>query len=336
MRFGKSILAVFFIFALFLFVDAVSAVEVIRREAEPIAQKQVFSPLSGLVDFLATWWLPLLVIGIIAVILIFLWRWLSKQKEKANIFLFDYNRTKKLCRHQANRKRIRERPFWLYTLTVGIFLSALFFVIATALDDVPSFLLAMYTFPFFLVVSLVLKFTKLFAHFDVMLIAGSFGSKAVGYYLGECITSDGNKNFLCWNSRKYFFWKNDFIIKVNLNKEIKIETQDPSTKARQWVTMKLPQSLLIEGESHIIIKGEGVDVAGYYYYPVLTDKQGNIVNMDLVAFARSRDVAMVDMLYQQTEDFVKVQRQAINLNPNVRYITRTKGESVEGGEPSGG
>lgn len=331
-----AILPVFFIIALIFSLGSVSAVEVIKREPTAPEAPKVFSPLSGMVDFLATYWLPLACIGIGAVALIFIWRWLKHQKEKSNIFLFDYNRTKKLCRHQSNRKRIKERSLWLFPLTIGIFLSTLLLVVAIATDDVPSFLLGMYVFPFFLVVSIVLKFGRILAHYDVMMVAGKFGSKIVGMYLGECITSDGNRNYLCWNSRKFFFWKNDFIIKVNLNKTWKVETYDHTTKMRGFVEFQLPTDLLIEGENHIIIKGEGLDVAGYYYYPVLVDEVGNIVNMDLVAFGRSRDVAIIDTLYQQTEDFVKVQRQAINLNPNVRYITKTKGDSVEGAGAEGG
>lgn len=302
----------------------VGAVEVIQREE---TSGGITSPLQGVVDFIGTYWMLLLVIAILFVVLMFILKWWKTQKERDNIFLRDYNRVVKLCKMQKNRKRVRERPFWFYVMVVTIFASVLFFVIALVLDDVPAFMLAIGIFIFGFAVSIVLKLAKFFSQHDIILIIGKFGSKIVGSYDGECVTSDGYKNFLVFAGRKFLFWKRHFIIKVNLNESIKVETKDKNNKSviKEFI---LPRDLLVEGENVISIKGEGLDVAGYFYYPLLMDEKGNIVNMDLIAYARSRDVAMLDTLYQQTEDFVRVQREAINLNPNVRYIVKTKGESV--------
>jgi len=332
MRLGRSRLLLALIIT-FLLVStvSVSAVEVIKREKPVEPPKGIMSPMQGVLDFVSAWWMPLLIGGGIFFILMYVLRWWKTQKEKANIFLLDYNRTKALCKHQANRKRINERAIWLYVLAVTIFVSVLLFVIALVTDDVPSFLLAIGAGIVGIFASAFLKLGKFFAQYDIVQVAGSFGTKIIGYYSGDCITSDGYRNFLCWNRRKFVFWKNEFIVKVNLNDDWKIETWNPQTEKREIRSFKLPNDLIIEGENAIILKGEGLDIAGYYYYPIMTDKNGNIVNMDLIAFSRSRDVAMLDTLYQQTEDFVRVQREAINLNPNVRYITRTRGESVEAG-----
>lgn len=330
---GRNWLLATTLITLLLFSTAtVSAVEVIKRE-KPVEQpKGILSPMQGVFDFVSAWWIPLLIIGICFIFGMWLFKWWKTQKEKENIFLLDYVRTKALCKHQANRKRIDEKPFWMYVLAVGIFISVLLFVIALITDDVPSFLLAIGAGMASIIASGFLKFSKFFAQYDILQIAGSFGNKIVGFYMGECITSDGYRNFLCWNRRKYIFWKNEFIIKVNLNKTCKIESFNSETKLREVIEYQLPDDLIIEGEDAIIVKGEGVDVSGYYYYPIMRDEvTGDIVNMDLIAFAKSRDVAMLDTLYQQTEDFVRVQREAINLNPNVRYVARTQGQSVEAG-----
>lgn len=331
---GRSwILAVTLIFVFLLSTLSVSAVEVIKREKPLEAPTgNIMSPMQGVFDFLMAWWLPLLIVGILFIGMMWFLNWWKTQKEKENIFLLDYVRTKALCKHQANKKRVDEKPFWIYLLAFGIFISVLLFVIALITDDISSFLLAIGIGMVSLIVSGLLKFSKLFAQYDIIQVAGSFGTKIIGYYTGDCITSDGFRNFLCWNRRKYVFWKNEFIIKVNLNKTCKIESFNQETKAREVVEYELPVDLIIEGEDAIIIKGEGLDVSGYYYYPIMRDLDtGDIVNMDLIAFAKSRDVAMLDTLYQQTEDFVRVQREAINLNPNVRYVARTQGQTVEAG-----
>ena len=290
------------------------------------------SPLQGIVDFLSAWWLPLLIVAMVFVVGMWLFKWWSAVRERDNIFLRDFNRTVSLCYMGSNRKRIKQRAFWIYSLVLSIFASVLLFVIALVIDDVPSFQLAIGIFMAGLVASLVLKFAGFFAQHDIVLVLGKFGTKIIGMYLGECVTSDGYKNYLLWNARKFIFWKNKFILKVNMNDTVKIETVNKDTRKREVIEHKLPKDLILDGDDVIAIKGEGVDKAGYYYYPLIIDEKGNIVNMDLIAYSRAKDVAMMDTMYQQTEDFSKVQRQAINMNPNVRYIMRTKGDSISGAE----
>jgi hypothetical protein len=335
----SKFLAVLLLSTLLLSVNLVSAVEVITRTQPQAAAPAggIMSPLENVIVFLQTWWLPLVIAAGVVVILIFIMRWWKAAKEKDNIFLRDFNRTLKLCQMSSNPKRIRKRAFWIYILAVGTFISVFMFVIAVVTDNVLTFQFASSVFVAGLVGSLVMKFSGFFAVFDTVQIVGRFGVKVIGYYLGDCITSDGYRNFLLWNSRKFVFWKNKFILKVNLNDKVRIESHegDGDTKKRVVKEIELPKDLIIEGDSVIAIKGEGVDKSGYFYYPLITDEKGNIINMDLIAFSRSRDVAMLDTLYQQTEDFSKVQRQAINMNPNVRYIMRTRGDTISGAEEGG-
>ena len=306
---------------------SVHAVEVIQR-TEPQQSQGIFSPVNNILGFLYANWIWFLVLGIVAVVVIFLLRFMGSVKEKQDVFLRYFKEVKRLCKLQANKKRVRERAFWFFGLVATIFLSVLLLVIAFVTDDISSFMLAISIFAIGFSVSLVLKLTKLFAYHDIIQIIGMFGAKIIGYYSGECITGDGYKNFLVWNGRKWLFWKNDFIVRVNLNDKIRIETRSSENK-REIREYELPKDLLIEGENVIAIKGEGVDKANYFYYPLLVDRNGNIINMDLIAYARAREVAILDTLYQQTEDFARVQREAININPYLRWRVKSQGESVQ-------
>jgi len=339
MQDSKALLFVLLLTCLSI-LSPVSAVEVISRTqpaATPAPAQGLMSPLENVISFLSTWWLPLVIVAACVVLLLFIMRWWKATKEKDNIFLRDYNRTLKLCQMGSNPKRIKQRGFWMYVLAIATFMSSMLFVIALVTDNVPTFQFASGVFTAGLVISLVLKFSGLFAQHDIVQIVGLFGVKIIGFYLGDCVTSDGYRNFLLWNSRKFIFWKNKFVLKVNMNENIKIETHesDGENKKRVVKEFKLPKDLIIEGDSVIAIKGEGVDKAGYYYYPLITDEHGNIINMDLIAYSRAKEVALLDTLYQQTEDFSKVQRQAINMNPNVRYIMRTRGDTISGAEEGG-
>lgn len=305
----------------------VQAVEVIQR-TQPQGGEGIFSPLNSIIGFIGANWFWFLLLGLIVFGAMFFMRMMGMAKEKQDVFLRYYKEVKRLCNLQKNSKRVRERVFWLFLLAGSLFFSLLLLVIALVTDDVSAFFLAISIFGIGFTGSLVLKFTKLFAYHDIIQIIGMFGAKIIGFYDGECITADGYKNYLIWNGRKWLFWKNQFIVRVNLNDKIKIETRnaDGDREIREY---NLPKDLLIEGENVIAIKGEGIDKGNYFYYPLLVDANGNIVNMDLIAFARAREVAMLDTLYQQTEDFARVQREAININPYLRYRVKSQGESVQ-------
>lgn len=320
------------VFILALIATSVTAVETIKREQPTDQAAGNFGIIDGVMSFLAAYWIVLLIMAGGVFLLMFILKWWKSARERDNVFLRDYNRTVQLCKLQANPKRVKERAIWAYSLAVTLFVSMLMFVISMVLDDTSSFIFAIVVFLMGATVSSVLKITKLFAYHDIVQVIGQFGAKIIGYYQGECITSDGYRNFLLFNGRKYLFWKNIFVIKVNMNENLKIETRDEKTGNRIIQEYELPKDLIIEGESLIAIKGEGLDKAGYFFYPLIADNNGNIVNMDLIAYTRSKDVALMDTLYQQTEDFANVQRQAINMNPNIRFKLKSGGDTVGTGQ----
>jgi len=325
----KSLAAAFF--AAVLSLPQVLAIEVIQRDKPAEQSAGNFGIIESLIGFVMTYWIVLIVAALAIVGLMLFLKWWKTVKERDNVFLRDYNRTTQLCKMQSNHKRIKERSIWAFVLGISIFVAVMFFVIALVLNDTSSFMLAIIVFIIGLTASALLKLTKFFAYHDIVQVIGQFGAKIIGSYLGECITSDGYKNFLLFNGRKYLFWKNSFIVKVNMNENLRIETKD-AKGAKVIKQYNLPKDLLIEGDSVVAIKGEGLDKAGYYYYPLIADEKGNIINMDLIAYTRSRDVALLDTLYQQTEDFANVQRQAVNLNPYVRFKLKSGGGEIGGSE----
>jgi len=330
-RFSAMIVSVL---AFLIFSTGVGAVEVIQRTQTP-ASTGNFGMINDIIGFIGANWLWFVILAGIFIVVIFIWRWLNGVKEKNNIFLRYFKEVVRLCSLQRNHKRIRERMFWIVIFGVGSFIGTLMLVIALVTDDVSAFTLSSSIFIGAVVIGSILKFGHFFAHHDILQVIGQFGVKSVGWYEGECITADGYKNFLISNGRKWLLWKNKFVLRVNLNEKHIIETRDEKGK-RELREYIIPKDNIIEGSDVIVIKGEGFDKANYFYYPLVSDKDGNIVNMDLIAFARAREVAMLDTLYQQTEDFARVQREAININPHVRYNLKTRGESVGGSGSEGG
>jgi len=165
------------------------------------------------------------------------------------------------------------------------------------------------------------------------------GMKYLGKYIGSAITQDGFQNILLWKFKKWYLFffpirldffdlvKEDFIIRCNLNKTYKyvVKKEDGTEEIK---SIELTHDIAIKDGDKIIIKGVGIERVRYFFYPVLRDKAGNIVDGKLEVFEREKDGALINTMYAQVEDFANISRELINLNPSVRWTVKT-------GEPIG-
>lgn len=162
----------------------------------------------------------------------------------------------------------------------------------------------------------------------------------IGHYMGECITQDGYKNIMFWKFKKwYLFWiparidffdlvKEVMIIRCNINKEYKYIEIDAS-KNQKITTKNLAHDLVMKSGNSLMIRGVGLERVKYFLYPVLRDNDGNISDKSLEIFEREKNPALVNVLYNLSEDFANISRELININPKVRYTVKT-GESTGG------
>ncbi len=163
----------------------------------------------------------------------------------------------------------------------------------------------------------------------------------LGHYLGECYTQDGYLNFLVWKRKKwYLFWvptfldffdlvKDVYIIRVNMNKTFREKVRDPQTKEEKIITHQLATDLVFRHGDKVVIKCWGVEPINYFYYPILRDKEGNLIDKSLEVFEREKDRALIKNMYYLTEDFSNVARELININPTARWKLKT-GETPRG------
>lgn len=179
------------------------------------------------------------------------------------------------------------------------------------------------------------------------------GLTKVGNYEGECKDKEGYYNVMFsrirfgiigrWLRRILFFTrpildlilKKYWIVRCNINPIMFTtnEKQDKNGKM-QKITKKftLPVPSIIKGKGNLIIHCEGLQLKKYYTYPILLGAGGNIIKDEDKNFMRERDSVLIDTLYQQTIDFSNAMREAINLNPNVRYVVKTEGRTMPSSE----
>lgn len=183
------------------------------------------------------------------------------------------------------------------------------------------------------------------------------GLVKMGTYEGDAIDKEGFHNILFsnvklgaigrWIKRLLFFasplldliMKKYWIVRVNTNSEYKSRTVqvDPADPSKQNVvetTVRLPVAKVIKGNGSIIIHCWGLQMKKYFTYPIMQSKSGFVIQDEAINFERERDSILTDTLYEQTIDFANVLREAINMNPNARFINKTDGKTLpsDGGQ----
>lgn len=151
-------------------------------------------------------------------------------------------------------------------------------------------------------------------------------SKVVGHYKGHYLSHEGNVTILFNCRRKWLIFPKNELLIVNTNPDMifyetkqvikgnKMETE------RVPVTTKLPNNFVSFNSEDIIIQAFSIDmdVRTNFYYPVLKDKNGKIINMFFPTFETMKQVVIESYLFDQTDDFVKVTKKSIDLNPLIR------------------
>ncbi len=149
---------------------------------------------------------------------------------------------------------------------------------------------------------------------------GEMHTKEVGYYKGHYETDDAILISFVDSVHKFlFFLPQTNILILNKKAEYTIKTRDEQTKKIERIKMKFPTIKLNFTNNMVIIFAKGIEKAGYFFTPIVTDKKGNTIDMKLPAFISARDVALSEYLYQQTADFTTIAKKHIDFNPNVKY-----------------
>ena len=172
------------------------------------------------------------------------------------------------------------------------------------------------------------------------------GLLLMGKYEGECVDKEGYHDVLFsrlkfgvlgkWLRRILFFTtpildlilKKYWIVRCNVNPIYKDKQVDASTKVTTVVDLTLPIPNITSGSGSLVIHCMGLQMKKYFTYPILQNVGGAMIQDETINFERERDSVLTNTLYEQTIDFANVMREAINLNPTLRYVIKTEGKSL--------
>jgi len=159
-------------------------------------------------------------------------------------------------------------------------------------------------------------------------------SSPIGYYKGDYITHEGNfvlSMNIIGNKMWFIFPLTDLLIIPNRS-EVTIKKEKDNSE-----TTKLPlaKDILQFNENEILIFAESISNTGMFYVPVLESKDGKIIDLTLPTYESLKNVILGDYLYTQTDEFSKLSKVSMNLNPYVRAGVKVADSSQNVEVPSG-
>lgn len=186
-------------------------------------------------------------------------------------------------------------------------------------------------------------FLKVEKNFPIRLVREQEGrtivSEPIAYHRGDYTSHEGNVIIsmnMRFNKRWFILPITDLLIIPN-KEQVEIEQRTEKGKTIKIVIENLPQAkdIIQFNENEILIYADSLSNIGSggneFYVPVLKAKDGKIINLSLPVYQSLKEVILGDYLIEQTDEFVKVAKKSIDLNPNLRYQVKAgdSSQSIE-------
>lgn len=296
--------------------------------AQPTATATVV-PVDGVLVplFLNYWYIVLLVvIGFLA------YRYFTGQmvmeRFDKDIFYKNYDRIFQMCKERGvGAKLVKSRkPFIL--LLLGSFIAFIMMISASIENSGGLFYMSIYGFVGVMVIYGILTMSKLLDKPFSVFLQHDNKQRFIGNYAGECITKDGYKNLLLWKARRWLIYPDYFILKVYINKKVKIsspikphkkEGRDAKAEGKvkfRTTTYDMPDNLMFEDPDSgvIIIRALDIEKDRYFYTPIFIDTDGNVVDNSIVTYDTEKNISLTDTLYAQTEKYGEQLLKSLDMN----------------------
>jgi len=160
-------------------------------------------------------------------------------------------------------------------------------------------------------------------------------TKPIGFHRGDYITHEGNVVIslnLDGNKKWLLFPITDILIIPN-QESIELAQRNDKGK-REMVTianLPKPSDIIRFNENEILIFAESLSSVGMFLIPVVKEENGGILDLSMPVFESLKKVVLGEYLYEQTDEFTKIAKKSMDINPNLRYAMKTQdtSQSVE-------
>lgn len=151
-------------------------------------------------------------------------------------------------------------------------------------------------------------------------------SKPIGYHRGDYTTHEGNviiTMHLVGKKKWYILPEIDILVIPNKETQ-EFRQKDEKGDSIKVSIVKMPRaSDIVHFEKNdIFIYAESISKVGIFHIPVLKDDTGKIIDLSLPTYITLKEVIMGDYLYEQTDEFGKLAKQSMNINPHIRAVQK--------------
>ncbi len=152
-------------------------------------------------------------------------------------------------------------------------------------------------------------------------------SSPIAYHRGDYLTHEGNYIIsmnLIGHNRWFFFPITDLLVIPNTT-EVKIMKKGGGVET----VTGLPQAkdIIQFTETEIFLNIESISSTGMFYIPVMKATDGKVIDLSLPTYTSLKRVILSDYLYEQTDEFSKLAKKSMDINPNLRYAQKVADNS---------
>jgi len=156
-------------------------------------------------------------------------------------------------------------------------------------------------------------------------------TKPIGYHRGDYTTHEGNViiSMNLTNNKKWFFLPITDILIIPNKESMQIVQRNEKGK-KEFVTLSnlpKPSDIIRFNENEILIFAESLSNMGMFLIPVLKSKEGKIIDLSMPVFESLKQVVLGEYLFEQTDEFSKLAKKSMDINPNLRYAIKSQDTS---------
>lgn len=165
-------------------------------------------------------------------------------------------------------------------------------------------------------------------------------SEPIGFHRGDYTTQEGNIiiSLNLKGKKKFFVFPMIDMLIIPDKESVDIEQAKKEKGKDNKITINnLPRAkdMIQFNPNEILIFAESLTYVGIFLTPVLRTKDNRIMDMSLPVFHSLKEVVLNEYLYQQTNDFSVLAKKSMEINPNIRAITKTSDATQNVDIPTG-
>jgi hypothetical protein len=156
-------------------------------------------------------------------------------------------------------------------------------------------------------------------------------TRPIGYHRGDYVTHEGNViiSMNLVNNNKWFFFPITDILIIPNKDNMEIITKNIKGKKEivKLENLPKPSEIVRFNENEIQIFAESLSYTGMFLIPVLKSKEGKIIDLSMPVFDSLKQVVLGEYLYEQTDEFSRLAKKSMDINPNLRYQQKASDNS---------